>query len=90
MFTLHEEREIKLVIEGIIFRTPCDTIKEEFATLSYFPTSVSALSIARKQPVNSFLIKLRETSNYESTFHLHLFLYIRVRVISFDLLPGPS
>lgn len=60
-FSLSEEREVKIVIEGIPYSSKPETIKEELAILGYFLTSISPLSTACKQTMNSFLVKLRKT-----------------------------
>lgn len=89
-FALPEEREVKLVLEGVPHSTPCDTIMEELAIVGLHPTSVSFLFAAKKYFVNSFLLKLKKKSNYCPLYDLTLFMHLRVKVRSFEPRPDPA
>lgn len=88
-YALLEERKAKVFVEGVPSDTPCYPIRAELATLGFAATSVSPLQTARKQPVNSFLIKLRKAAHFKDINDLNLLMHLRVHVKSFDPCPGP-
>ena len=72
-FALPEEREVKIVIQGIPYHTPSDAIVQELTSLGYTPTAVSVLHAGKgdnKHPVNTFLVKLLKTGNFEEVYGL--------------------
>ena len=86
-FALPEEREVKIVIQGIPHHTSSDAIVQELTTLGYTPTAVSVLHAGKgdsKHPVNSFLVKLLKTGNFEEVYGLQTLLHLRVTIRSFD------
>ena len=90
---LPEEREVKIVIQGIPYHTSSDAIVQELTTLGYSPTAVSVLHAGKgdnKHPVNSFLVKLLKSGNFEDVYSLQTLLHLRVTVRSFDPRPGPA
>lgn len=86
-FAVPDERELKVVLEGVPYATPTNDVHAELLALFFFSTSVSLLHVAKKRFVNSFLIKLRKIGFLKKIYEVGHLLYLRVCVMNFDTRP---